>query len=95
MFPVSQRKTLRGISCYRPVGCASFYIRRIGFDPPATAAYIARRTPPLMNAAHRGDRVADTLSRVSTPARTVLDAGVRHRIAIGDTPALLRSLVTT
>jgi iron complex outermembrane receptor protein len=48
-----------------------------------------------MNAAHHGDRVADTLSRVSTPARTILDAGVRHRFAIGDTPALLRSLVTT
>lgn len=46
------------------------------------------------NAAHHGERVADTLNRVVTPERTILDAGLRHRFALGKTPALLRFQVT-
>lgn len=46
------------------------------------------------NANHHGGRVADRLNRVTTPASTILDAGVRYRFALAGKPALLRFQMT-
>lgn len=43
---------------------------------------------------HHGRRTADQLNRVSTPAATIWDAGLRYRFDMGKTPALLRLQVT-
>lgn len=43
-----------------------------------------------LNVTHRGSRAADTRNLVTLPARAIIDAGVRWRLDIGDTPALLR-----
>lgn len=46
------------------------------------------------NATHRGARVADSANLVEVPSRTILDAGMRHRLTLGTIPALLRLQVT-
>ena len=43
-----------------------------------------------LNATHRSTRAADTRNLVELPARTIIDAGVRWRLDLGDNPALLR-----
>jgi iron complex outermembrane receptor protein len=43
---------------------------------------------------HHGRRVADQLNRAYVPAATILDAGLRYRFDVGETPALLRFQVT-
>ena len=43
---------------------------------------------------HHGARTGDQANRVKTPARTILDAGVRYRFDAAGTPALLRFQVT-
>ncbi|WP_068874343.1 MULTISPECIES: TonB-dependent receptor domain-containing protein [unclassified Phenylobacterium] len=43
---------------------------------------------------HHGRRVADQLNRAHVPAATILDAGLRYRFDIAETPALLRFQVS-